>query len=171
MNLSRLIAPIGSVAVLTLIAALPLGIPAGDRFLLPLLPVIAIHYWTLRHDAWLPEWVVFLAGLALDILTHGPVGYWAFIYLIAHLTATLSARLHVESSLDRLLLLGLAIVVVTFAAWATASIYFFDLLDPLPYATGAVLASICALFVILPLLRLLDGAAEPGRSMRLTRGG
>jgi rod shape-determining protein MreD len=122
MNWSRLVAPIGSVAVLTLIAALPLGIPAGDRFFLPLLPVIAIHYWTLRHDAWLPEWVVFLAGLTLDILTHGPVGYWAFIYLLAHLTATLSARLHLESSLDRLLLLGLAIVVITFAAWLTASI-------------------------------------------------
>ena len=104
MNVMRFVAPIGSVVLLTLIAALPLGVPAGDRFFLPLLPVVAVHYWTLRHDAWLPEWVVFLAGLMLDILTHGPLGYWAFIYLLAHLTATLSTRVHVESTLGRLVL-------------------------------------------------------------------
>jgi rod shape-determining protein MreD len=170
MNWNRLVAPIGSVAVLTLIAALPLGVPAGDRFFLPLLPVVAIHYWTLRHDAWLPEWVVFAAGLALDILTHGPLGYWAFIYLLAHLIATLSARLHVESMLGRLILLGLAIVLLTIVAWAVASVYFFDVLDVSPYATGAVLAALCALLIVLPVLRLLDGAAVPERKIRLTRG-
>ena len=170
MNLSRLVAPIGSVALLTLIAALPLGIPAGDRFFLPLLPVVAIHYWTLRHDAWLPEWVVFLAGLALDILTHGPVGYWAFIYLFAHLIATLGSRTRPETTLARLALLGLAIAMVTVVAWAVASIYFFEVLDWAPYVTGAVLASLCAILIILPLLRILDGVAEPGRNMHLTRG-
>lgn len=50
MNWTRIVAPIGSVAVLALIAALPLGVPAEDRFFLPLLPVVAIHYWTLRHE-------------------------------------------------------------------------------------------------------------------------
>jgi rod shape-determining protein MreD len=170
MNVSRLIAPIGSVALLTLIAALPLGVPAGDRFFLPLLPVVAIHYWTLRHDAWLPEWVVFVAGLALDILTHGPVGYWAFIYLFAHLIATLGSRTHPETTLARLLLLGIAIAMVTAVAYAVASIYFFEVLDWTPYVTGAVLASLCAILIILPILRILDGVAEPGRNIRLTRG-
>ena len=170
MNIMRFAAPIGSVVLLTLLAAMPLGVPAGDRFFLPLLPVVAVHYWTLRHDAWLPEWVVFLAGLMLDILTHGPLGYWAFIYLLAHLTATLSTRLHVESTLGRLVLLGFAILLLTFVAWLVASIYFFEVLDVMPYVTGAVLASICAVLIILPVLRLLDGAAESGRAMRLTRG-
>jgi hypothetical protein len=91
--------------------------------------------------------------------------------LLAHLTATLSARLHVEGTLERLALLGLAIVLLTFVAWAVASIYFFDLLDPLPYVTGAALASLCALLIVLPILRVLDGAVEPSRSIRLTRGG
>jgi rod shape-determining protein MreD len=171
MNWSRIVAPIGSVAALALIAALPLGVPAEDRFFLPLLPVVAIHYWTLRHDAWLPEWVVFLAGLTVDILTHGPLGYWALIYLLAHLIATLSARLHVEGTLARLVLLGFAIALVTFVGWAVASIYFFDFMDAVPYVTGALLASLCALLIVLPILRVLDGAVEPSRSIRLTRGG
>ena len=170
MNWSKFVAPIGSVAVLTLIAALPLGIPAGDRFFLPLLPVVAIHYWTLRHDAWLPEWAVFLAGLTLDILTHGPLGYWALIYLLVHLTATLSSRLPVAGTLGRLALLGFAILLVTVVAWAAASLYFFELLDWVPYATGAVLASLCALLIVLPLLRFLDGAVDSHRNIRLTRG-
>lgn len=171
MGWSRFIAPVGTVTVLALIAALPLGVPAEDRFFLPLLPVVAIHYWTLRHDAWLPEWVVFLAGLAVDILTHGPLGYWALIYLIAHLTATLSARLKAKGTLARLMLLGFAIVLVTFVSWAVASIYFFDVLDIAPYIKGALLASLCALLFVLPILRILDGTVDPGRGIRLTRGG
>lgn len=171
MNWTRIVAPIGSVALLAVIAALPLGVPAEDRFFLPLLPVVAIHYWTLRHDAWLPEWVVFLAGLAVDIMTHGPLGYWALIYLLAHLIATLSARLDIQGTLRRLILLGLAIAVLTVIAWVVASAYFFEILDPLPYVTGAALASLCALLFVLPILRILDGAVEPGRGTRLTRGG
>lgn len=170
MTWSRFVAPIGSVAVLTLIAALPWGVPAADRFFLPLLPVVAVHYWALRHDAWLPEWAVFIAGLTLDVLTHGPLGYWALIYLLVHLTATLSSRLAVEGTLGRLMLLGFAIVLVTVVAWAVASLYFFEPLDWVPYATGAGLASLCALFIVLPMLRVLEGAVDPSRNVTLTRG-
>ncbi|MBA2127367.1 rod shape-determining protein MreD [Hyphomicrobium methylovorum] len=170
MTWRRLVAPIGSVAVLTLIAALPLGIPAGDRFFLPLLPAVAIHYWTLRHDAWLPEWVVFLAGLTLDVLTNGPLGYWALIYLLVHLAATVSTRYALGGTFSRLILLGLAILSVTVVAWAVASLYFFEFLDWRPYATGALLASIASLFVLLPILRFLDNAAARDRNVRLERG-
>jgi rod shape-determining protein MreD len=163
------VAPTASVAALSLIAALPWGLPAADRFFLPLLPVVAIYYWTLSRDAWLPEWVVFLAGLTLDILTNGPLGYWAFIYLIAHLIATLSAGVVVRGGAGRLALVGLTIVAVTVVAWAVASAYFFEPLDWVPYATGALFAGFAAL-IVAPFVGGSGGTAEPGQNLRLTRG-
>ncbi len=165
----RYVAPIGSVLFLTLIAALPWGLPAEDRFFLPLMPVIAIHYWTLRHDAWLPEWVVFLAGLTLDVLTNGPLGYWALIYLLIQLIATLSAPLAKNGSIARLALLALAVVAVTAVAWAVASLYFLELVDWAPYALGAGFALVGALF-LLPVLRMLDAGAERRGNSLLARG-
>ena len=68
------------------------------------------------------------------------------------------------------MLLGFAIVLVTVVAWAVASLYFFEPLDWVPYATGAALASVCALFVVLPVLRVLDGAVGANRNVTLSRG-
>lgn len=170
MTLVRYVAPIGSIALLALIAALPWGLPSDERFFLPLLPVIAIHYWTLRHDAWIPEWVVFLAGLALDVLTQGPLGYWAFIYLLAHLIATASSSVAARGPGARLLLLALALSIVTAVAWAVSSVYFLEIVDWRPYAIGAALASLIAI-PVLPILRLLDGKAEVRSNSLFARGG
>ena len=81
-----------SIAVLTLLAALPWGLPTEDRFFLPLLPVVAIHYWALRRPEVLPEWFVFLAGLLLDVFTHGPLGYWPLVYLVAYALGVLGSE-------------------------------------------------------------------------------
>lgn len=162
-------APIGSIALLVLLAALPWGLPSQDRFFLPLLPVIAIHYWTLRQPESLPEWSVFLAGLALDILTHGPLGYWSLIYLIAYVFAVFSAPLSSHGATVRLALLAAALAGVAAAAWATASVYFFEFADWRPYGLGAALAALCAI-PLLAALRLLDGGRRGRSNPRLTRG-
>ncbi len=169
MSFLRRMAPVGSIALLTILAALPWGLPANDRFFLPLLPVIAIHFWTLRHDAWVPEWIVFLAGLSLDVLTQGPLGYWALIYLVAHLIATFSVPFAALGSAPRFLLLGIAIVAVTIVSWAVSSLYFFEIADWRPYAAGAGLAGLSALFLV-PILHALDAPEKTRENARLVRG-
>lgn len=170
MGLARYVAPVGSIALLTVIAALPWGLPSQDRFFLPLLPVVAIHYWTLRHDALIPEWFVFLAGLSLDVLTHGPLGYWSLIYLVAYITAVMSAPFALRAGTGvRLALLGLALTIVALTGWAVASIYFFELADWRPYAAGVAFAAAGAL-VLLPLLRAFDGSRRERDNARLIRG-
>ncbi|MGQ0457014.1 MAG: hypothetical protein ACT4OU_08120 [Hyphomicrobium sp.] len=163
------IAPMASVAVLVLLAALPWGLPSQDRFFLPLLPVIAIHYWSLRRHALLPEWAAFLAGLALDILTHGPLGYWSLIYLAAHAFAVVSAPVAVNGPVVRLVLLAGAMLGVAILSWAVASLYFVQFADWRPYAVGSILASICAI-ALLPALRALDGGGRERDNARLARG-
>ena len=165
----RFLMPVISVVVLTLAAVLPWGLAAEDRFVLPLLPVIAIYRWTLDRDAWLPEWVVFLAGLTLDVLTQGPLGYWALVYLFAYAVALFASRVRIDTVFGRMALLAGAILLVTAFAWLLASLYFLQLLNWAPYARSAIVAMFAALLVV-PVLGLIRSVSKPARDIRLTRG-
>ena len=165
----RFILPAASVAALTIVAILPWGLPTADRFVLPLLPVVAIYYWTLDRDAWLPEWIIFLAGLLLDVLTQGPLGYWALVYLVAYVVAVYCSRFELDTTAQRLALFAGAIVAVTLFAWLAASAYFISFLDAEPYMRGAGVAVLAAALVTL-LHRAARSVAAPVRPGRLTRG-
>jgi rod shape-determining protein MreD len=165
----RSLMPALSVSVLTIVAILPWGLPWEDRFVLPLLPIVAIYYWTRDSDAWLPEWIIFLAGLLLDVLTQGPLGYWALVYLATYVVAVFCSRLKLETTVQRLMLFAGAIIAVTFFAWLTASVYFLELRDWEPYARGAGFAVLSACIVTLAIAAFRFSAA-PGRPVRLSRG-
>ena len=165
----RLLAACGSIAALTLIATLPWGLPSQIRFFLPLLPVVAIHFWSLRHPGLVPEWYVFAMGLSLDILTHGPLGYWSLVYLVTHLLGVMSAPFADRGALVRLALFGFALTMVAAMAWVVSSIFFLEFADARPYFVGAGLAAGGALLLI-PVLRALDPATGGRNNARLARG-
>ena len=165
----RLVIACGSITALTLIATLPWGLPSEYRFFLPLLPVVAIHFWSLRYPGLVPEWYVFMMGLSLDILTHGPLGYWSLVYLITHFLAVVSAPLADRGQLARLALFGLALGLVAAISWMISSLYFLELADAWPYATGAGLAA-CGAIVLIPLLHAFDPAGGGRDNTRLARG-
>ncbi len=151
----RYIVPFSSIILLTLIAALPWGLPSEDRFFLPFLPVVAIHYWGLRRPELVPEWFVFMAGLCLDTLTHGPLGYWALVYLAAYAFGVLSQPFGNNGFMARCGLFVVSLLAVAFTAWAAASLYFVEFADWMAFARGAGLAG-CAAVLIVPLLYVLD---------------
>lgn len=158
-----------SIAVLTVLAALPWGLPTDDRFFLPLLPVVAIHYWAMRRPERLPEWFVFLAGFLLDVVSHGPLGYWPLVYLTAYALGVVSEQAGQASFAARIILFLIALAAVTCVSWALASVYFLEFADWVPYANGALFAAVAA-FVLMPLLHLLDGPAGDRDSVNLSRG-
>ena len=162
-------APILSIAVLTLIAVLPWGLPSESRFFLPLMPIIAIHYWGLRRPESVPEWPVFMAGLTLDVLTQGPLGYWALIYLLGYFLGALCEPYGRHSQRMRVALFAAALVGVTVAAWLLSSAYFMELADWRPYAAGAGYAAIAAI-IIVPLLHWLSAAKDARDNARFARG-
>lgn len=164
----KVVIPVVTLAVLTLIAALPWGLPSQHRFFLPLLPVVGIHYWSLRRAPLVVEWYVFMTGLTLDILTNGPLGYWALIYLLAHLSAVLSAPAAPRGPGTRLLLLAFDLAFVTAVAWILSSIYFLEAVDWRPYAIGAAYAGLFAI-VLVPLLRALDPSQRRDANLTLVR--
>lgn len=165
----RYLAALVSIAVLALLAALPWGLPPLHRFFLPLLPVAAIHFWSLRHPDLVPEWYVFATGLLLDVLTHGPLGYWPLVYLSAHVMGVLSAPYAHHGVLLRVALFGGALFAVTVISWGAASLYFLERADVVPYAIGALLAA-AGSAVILPVLHLLDPNGDTRDNNRLERG-
>ncbi|MGL4396814.1 MAG: rod shape-determining protein MreD, partial [Hyphomicrobium sp.] len=124
MSVLRYGAPLVTIALLTLIAALPWGLPSDYRFFLPLLPAVAIHYWSVRRDDLAIEWLAFLSGLVLDVLTQGPLGYWSLIYLLSRVMGLQSVRFSEAGQGVRILLYALALVVTATAAWAISSLYF-----------------------------------------------
>ncbi len=73
-----------SLAVLLAAAAHPFSALAE-----PWLPAVMIYYWTLRRPDLTPPVLSFIAGLALDLLSGGPLGLWA----LSLTGLTLGARL------------------------------------------------------------------------------
>lgn len=170
MRLFGLLLPFLSVALLTVLAALPWGLPTEDRFFLPMLPVVAIHYWALRRHQALPEWSVFLAGLLLDIFTHGPLGYWPLVYLAAYTLGVIGETAGRKSQMLRLGLFAASLAIVATFCWGVASVYFFELADWRPYVRGALFALAGAVFIV-PVLHYLDAPVPEREGQPLTRGG
>jgi len=80
-DLVRKTAPVAVTLVLVLVALMHLPVP-GFAELAPMLPVMAIYYWSLHRPELLPFWTVFLIGLVIDALTGGTLGFNALMLLL-----------------------------------------------------------------------------------------
>jgi rod shape-determining protein MreD len=146
----RGIMPAASVALVTLLAALPWGLPSAVQVALPLLPYSAIHYWAVRRPALMPEWLIFLTGLATDALTHGPLGFWSLIYLFGLVVSRALGHFAMRGALGRWLQFCGTIVVLALLQWLVASTYAAALSHWVPLVQAALTA--CLLYPLVSLL-------------------
>lgn len=165
--------PALTIVLLAALAALPWGLPAENRFVQPLIPFAAIHYWSLREPARVPSGLVFGAGLAFDVVSDAPLGYWALVYLLGY-ALTLAARpLDAAGPLGRWGVFALLLAALALIEAFLSSIYFGERADwrPLALAVGWVALLYPLLAVPLRLLRgrTFDGGDDRGQ--RLARGG
>lgn len=169
MSILRNAVPLTSVAILTLGAALPFGMPADVRFYMPLLPYTAIHYWAVRRPTLMPEWGVFLAGLVTDALTHGPLGFWSLMFLVGVLAVDATRNLPDWGALGRWLLFCGTLLVLGFCQWLVASIYFVELADWKPMLLAVIIAVLSypvISFALRPLHRLWSQPDNAAMSRR-----
>lgn len=54
---------------------------------LPLLPLVTLFIWSVRHPSYVPPWLIFFVGLTQDLLNGGIMGLWALSYLVAFAVA------------------------------------------------------------------------------------
>ena len=139
MRFVRAAVPALSIGLLTVLAALPWGLPTDIRLLAPMVPLAAIHYWAVRGDARLPLWVAFLSGLMLDVLMVAPLGFWAFIYVSGFAVSQQLSMHCPDWKVARWGAFALMAGLAAGAAWGVMSLYYFQYANwrHLVFAAGA----------------------------------
>lgn len=121
---------------------------------MPLFPLMAIFFWAMARPQLMPPLVVFLIGLLQDLLTGGPLGLWAFAYLVGYALMSTQADALMGRSRGMLWLAFGSMVVLTLGAASLAALVFAQ--DPPHWPS--LLAQGVATFLIYPVMsRLFDG--------------
>ncbi len=157
--------PALSVLFAVFATAVPWGLPVDATFILPLVVVMMVFCWRSLPGAVLPPYLAMLLGLLTDVVSGGPLGFWALMTLIA---ATAGARAPSPTDgqdMNRLWLVwGGVAAGMACLGWLLASLYFLRWIDWWPIAVGA-LASIALFPVVLHgLLWIRRGRLRPERA-------
>ena len=141
--------PALSVLFAVLATAVPWGLPADATFILPLVMVTMVFCWQTIPGALLPPAAAALLGLLADIMSGGPLGYWALMSLIGASVGGRSGVLGEGREFGQIWLIwGVLACVLAGFGWLLASLYFFRWIDWWPIAFGA-LTSIALFPVVL----------------------
>ncbi|MEQ8334683.1 rod shape-determining protein MreD [Nisaea sp.] len=84
---ARHLMPAATTLLLVLVSAVPLGIP-GYAQISPAFTLMAVFYWAVYRPDLTPPFVVFLTGLAEDLVHGYPIGLTAIIFLAVYGVAT-----------------------------------------------------------------------------------
>ena len=129
-NLARSLTPFALGIVLVLVSVIPMQIPGFAR-VVPLLALIAVHHWTIFRPDLMPAFAVFLIGLMQDLLSGGPPGVNALVFLTVYGVVLWQRRFFVGKSF-MITWLGFAIVSAGAAlqSWGLVSAYNQAFVDP-----------------------------------------
>lgn len=170
MTFVRALLPILVMMVMVLLAVFPWGLALDTRHVLPLLPALAILVMNLRRMHAVPEWAAFAAGLVLDALSAGPLGFWALIYLAAYALAALLHPFRGRGIAQGWINVIAALALLAALQWALISLYGMSAapLAPVMHATGLALLVYPLLEVMLAPFAMAPQTRDNGY---LVRGG
>lgn len=141
--------PALSVLFAVFATAVPWGLPADATFILPLVMVMMVFCWRALPGTVLPPYVAMLLGLLTDIVSGGPLGFWALMALIGASAGALVPWLNDGQDRRRLWFVWTMVAaLVACLGWLLASLYFLRWIDWWPIAFGA-LASLALFPVVL----------------------
>ncbi len=143
--------------VAVVIAAVPWALPDSAIFILPLLLIILVFVLTVQRGHELPALSVFAGGLIMDVLTAGPLGYWAAIFLLTYTLAGLYRRRTKPRDFGGIWIAfaGTA-VAASVSGWGLASLYFVRVIDWQPMLIASVTAIALFPLVAWPMRRSLE---------------
>ncbi len=132
------ILPALSVLFAVIATAVPWGLPADASFALPLVVVMMVFCWRIMPDAVLPLSACMLLGLLTDVMSGGPLGFFALMALIAASIGGLVRFTLEPRDLWPLWLLWSALALALgLLAWLLGSLYFVRWVDwwPILFST------------------------------------
>jgi rod shape-determining protein MreD len=159
------ILPALSVLFAVLATAVPWGLPADATFVLPLVVVMMVFSWRVMPDAALPLSACMLLGLLTDVMSGGPLGFFALMTLIAaSVSGLLRFTLEPRDLWPLWLIWGALAVTLGIFSWLLGSLYFLCWIDSWPILFGT-LASIALFPVVLRgLVWIKCGSLRPDHS-------
>jgi rod shape-determining protein MreD len=126
--------------ILLLLSLMPFGLPGVGR-VMPPLALMAVFYWSIYRPDLFPLLAAFGLGLLQDLLSGGPPGLFAAIYVAVQAVMASQRR----SFIGRAFAIewfgfGVVVIAATLAAWAVSSGYYARVLRPEAFLTQAFLA-------------------------------
>jgi rod shape-determining protein MreD len=167
-NSPTAVVPTLSILPFAIITAMPWNAPDWVSFALPLVTLTAVHFWSEQRPGLVPAPIILCIGVLVDLITDGPLGYWAALFLLAY---ALGVQTHVSGSgaaqpkddgtiLPTLRRTCVMLAIVAVCAWLIACLYYVRLFNPLPIAAGGLLALALqpvVVFLLHPLVALVAG--------------
>lgn len=152
-----LLLPSLTLLALAAFAAYPWRLPFGESFALPLVAMLTVYVCALRYPGLLLAPVGFLAGLACDLFTRAPLGFWALLLVVAAICATGSRTLaeRYGARLGWLCVLAMAPLSAALV-WGLWSLYLWQ-----PQAVRPLVDSLAMALLLLPLPLMLLVGLEP----------
>jgi hypothetical protein len=134
-------------AVTLLAACLVSSVGAVSVLTDGLAPVLVIHAWSVTVPGALPILLVFLAGLWVDALSHGPFGFWALAYVVAALTSDVLASMARRGLVGQTVSITVTLIVVVVLLWGGACVSGWRWVLIADLATAGLLAGLIYLSV------------------------
>jgi len=152
-RMTALVLPVMLLAFLPTLAAYQWHMPLGDGLAFPFLTILVVLICALRYPGLLPSPLVFCSGLACDLFTRSPLGYWTLIMLLTLVLARLTVTFH--QGHGRLIRGASTLILpafITLIAWILASFYELSWQPPRPIIEGMLMA---LLLLVVPVSLLM----------------
>jgi len=120
---TSLIMPAFLLVMIPAFAAYPFDAPVGGGLTLPFLTLLSILFIAFRYPGLLPSPLVFISGLACDLFTGAPIGFWSLLFLLALAGARLLGSLSRGRTLAVAAGFLASSIIAAIAAWGLASLY------------------------------------------------
>ena len=147
MTIVLAVLPTCLVVLAVLMAAAPLAASVEIDVVLQVMPYMLAHLFLARRKGVVPSPVMFAAGIAMDIITNGPLGFWALIYLFGVLIARQLPRGLTSTQSGRVSGLLLIVFALAAAQVGLASLFRLAWIDWHPVLAGTLMAGFVTLLI------------------------
>ena len=154
--------PAFSVLLAVLATAVPWGLPADATFLPPMIVLTMVFCYRALPGTILPLTLALLLGLLIDILSGGPLGFWALMALIAGIAGARAPSPHDSQDRNRLWLVWAGVAAsVGVLSWVLGSLYILRVIDAWPIAFGVAVSILLFPLVLRGALWIKRGRLSP----------
>ncbi len=138
-SFGRLATPAFVTLLLVFFSLMPLNLPDSE-IIMPPLALMAVFYWSIYRPDLLPAAAAFAAGLLFDLMSGGPLGLLAFVFVVVQAVAATQRRFFLGKVFP-IEWLGFCIIALGafVAMWILGSIYIGAFVKAGPLAIQALL--------------------------------